>query len=113
MRARFAIATVTAAFVVAACSSSDSADDSVGPACNGVSATGLAMEQTAAGQCPASPRTLTGTATVGQACSDSTDCAPLCCQCEAGGSAVVAQCSNGNCLDGSTTCCLYSAQCGQ
>lgn len=111
MRRLFAAITVAA--VAAACSSSDAENDPVGPVCSGESPNGLAMEQTAAGQCPTSPKTLTGTATVGQACSDATDCAPVCCQCAAGGSAAVAQCENGNCLDGSTTCCLYSQQCGQ
>ena len=109
-----ALALAALAVVLVACSSSDAADDDVGPACNGVSATGVAIEQTQAGKCPMPPATLTGTATFGQPCSDSTDCAPFCCTCPGSGAqASVAQCSHGNCLDGSTTCCLFAEQCAQ
>jgi hypothetical protein len=102
---------IALAVIVVACSSSDTTDD-YAQACNAVSANGLATEETPAGTCPTSPRTLTGTVPAYSACSQSTDCAPFCCQCAGSGtSADVAQCSGGNCLDGATTCCLYSQQC--
>jgi hypothetical protein len=98
--------------LVVACGGS--ASDEVAPACNGISPANLAYEQTAAGQCPTTPKLLTGTGTVGTGCSDATDCAPFCCQCPGTSmGADVAECSNGNCLDGSTACCLYQQQCAQ
>jgi len=99
--------------LVAACTSS-SADDAVAPACKGVSPENLQYEQTPAGQCPSHPTTLTGTGVVGTACSEATDCAPVCCTCPGTSTgAAVAECSSGNCLDGNTTCCLYAQQCAQ
>jgi hypothetical protein len=99
--------------LVAACEST-TADDVVAPACNGVSAENLQSEQTPAGQCPTHPMILTGTGVVGTACSDPTDCAPVCCSCPGTTTgADVAECSGGNCLDGSTACCLYALQCAQ
>jgi hypothetical protein len=57
---------------------------------------------------------LTGTGVEGTACSDPTDCAPTCCACPGTSTgADVAECSNGNCLDGATACCLYALQCAQ
>jgi hypothetical protein len=101
------------AMLVAACGAS-SQNDAAAPACNGVSPANLAYEQTTAGQCPATPTILTGTGTVGTSCSDPTDCAPVCCTCPGShASADVAECSNGNCLDGATACCLYALQCAQ
>jgi hypothetical protein len=97
--------------VLLACNSTTTQDDTVYPACNGVSPEGLATEATSAGACPAHPKTLVGTATVGSPCGQSTDCQPYCCQCPNGGSSDAAECSNGNCLDGDTTCCLFAAQC--
>ncbi len=105
------IGPIVLAAILVACSSSDANDD-VAPACSGVSSEGLATEQTQAGQCPASPTTLTGTVQAYSACSQSTDCAPFKCTCPGTSDcALVAQCSGGNCLDGATTCCLYSQQC--
>jgi hypothetical protein len=104
---------LAAALVVAACGEGEQTDE-VAPACNGVSPANLIAEQTTAGECPQNPSTLTGKGTAGQQCSDSTDCAPFCCSCPGTNQgADVAECSNGNCLDGSTTCCLYALQCGQ
>jgi len=97
--------------ILVACSSSDTNDD-VAPACNGISSEGLAIEQTQSGQCPTNPMTLTGTAGDGDACSQSTDCAPTKCTCAGSNDcAWVAQCSGGSCLQGSMACCLYSQQC--
>src|SRR5579863_1168813 len=105
---------VALATIVAACGASNASTDSIAPACNGFALVGLAVEQTQAGQCPTSPMNLTGTVSTNAACSQSTDCAPFKCTCPGTGDcAYVAQCANGNCLDGSDTCCLYSQQCGQ
>jgi hypothetical protein len=99
--------------LVAACGSS-TADDVAAPSCDGVSPANLEYEQTPAGQCPAHPTMLTGTGMVGDACSDATDCLPTCCTCPGTSTgAAVAECSNGNCLDGNTACCLYGLQCAQ
>ena len=99
--------------LLAACGSSP-ADDAIAPACNGVSAENLESEATTAGQCPTHPMTLTGKGMVGDACSQPTDCAPVCCTCPGTGTAAaVAECSGGNCLDGKTACCLYGLKCGQ
>jgi hypothetical protein len=112
-RARGAVWSLPAGFLlIAACGSAT--DDVVAPACQGVSPVNLQDEQTPAGQCPAHPMTLTGTGVVGTACSDATDCAPVCCTCPGTSTAAdVAECSNGNCLDGNTACCLYAQQCAQ
>jgi hypothetical protein len=100
---------IALAAIVVACSSSD---DEVAPACNGVSPVGLATEQTQDGQCPTSPTMLTGMVPAYAACSQSTDCAPFKCTCPGSNDcAYVAQCEGSNCLDGATTCCLYSQQC--
>jgi hypothetical protein len=96
-----------------ACGNSET-DDEVAPACRGVSAVGIQYDEEADGGCLAHPVTLLGTAGVGDSCSVATDCAPTRCGC-AGSStcAWVAECSNGNCLDGDTACCLYGLQCAQ
>jgi hypothetical protein len=99
------------ALVVAACGSTTQ-NDELYPACNGISPAGLASESTSKGTCPSSPTTLTGKATVGAVCGSAADCKPYCCSCTNGTSALVAQCSNGSCLDGNDTCCLFSQQCG-
>jgi hypothetical protein len=99
--------------LVAACGT-NSTDDTAAPACNGVSPAELVAEQTPEGQCPTHPTVLIGTGTEGSACSASSDCAPACCACPgASTGADVAECANGNCLDGETACCLYAQQCGQ
>ena len=98
------------AFVLVACSTTTQDDENY-PACNGVSPADLATEATAAGACPTHPKTLIGTATVGSPCAQASDCMPYCCMCPNAGSADVAQCSNGSCLDGDTTCCLFALQC--
>ena len=104
---------LAAALLVVACGQGEQ-EDEVAPACNGVSPANLVSESTQAGQCPQDPTTLTGQATVGQQCSDATDCAPTCCSCPGtSGGADVAECNNGNCLDGATACCLFALQCGQ
>jgi hypothetical protein len=109
--ARLAWGIAAGALVVAACSQGSSTS-AYGPACNGVSPAGLTTEATPDGQCPSQPTHLTGTATVGQPCSDPAACAPTCCTCPGTGTkALVAHCSNGNCLDGATACCLFSQQC--
>jgi hypothetical protein len=100
-------------FLLAACGSTPDSD-AIAPACNGVSPANLTYEQTQAGECPTTPTLLTGKATVGTPCSEATDCAPVCCQCPGTTTgADVAECSNGNCLDGATACCLYALQCAQ
>jgi hypothetical protein len=105
---------VALAAILVACSASTASTDPNVPACEGYSAVGLATEQTPAGQCPSSPMMLTGTLSAYSACSQATDCAPFRCDCSGTGDcAFVAQCSNGTCLDGANTCCLYSQQCGQ
>lgn len=105
---------LAAGLLVAACGGSSAPTDATGPACNGVSPASLVAEQTQAGQCPATPTTLTGTGAAGTACSDPSACAPVCCTCPgAAASADVAECYQGNCLDGSTACCLYAGQCAQ
>ncbi|HEY3820022.1 MAG TPA: hypothetical protein VGL81_22810 [Polyangiaceae bacterium] len=102
-----------ASLLVAACTSS-AADDEIAPACGGVSPANLESEEAPDGGCPASPMTLIGMGGVGDACSDPTDCAPAKCTCPGTtGCAWVAECSNGNCLDGNTACCLYGLQCAQ
>lgn len=111
MKHAFAIA-VVGALALAACNDAASSDVNA-PACNGVSPSTLTSEQTPSGQCPQNPTTLTGTGTEGTACSDPTDCAPVCCQCPGTSQgAAVAECNGGNCLDGATVCCLYGLQCG-
>lgn len=107
-RTSLAIALVTLVFL--ACDT-NTQDDALYPACNGNSPNGLATESTSAGACPTHPAILTGTATVGSPCSDSSDCKPYCCTCSSGASALVAQCENGSCLDGNDTCCLYAQAC--
>ena len=104
---------VAAVLLVVACG--DGAPvDATGPACRGVSPATLEMDQTPAGQCPSPPKNLTGTGASGTPCSQAADCAPVCCTCPgAGVSADVAECSNGDCLDGATACCLYALQCAQ
>lgn len=103
---------LAAALVVAACGSSNGDGDVNAPACGGTSPADLIAEQTPAGTCPSTPSTLTGTATGGQSCSDTTDCLPQCCNCPGtGGSAAVAECNGGNCVYGDTVCCLYAQQC--
>jgi len=110
---RWLTGAIAAAGILAACSNDASTDEDA-PACSGVSEVGLATEQTPAGQCPTSPKMLTGTGIAGSSCSQSTDCAPWCCTCSGtGGGSDVAQCSGGTCLDQLTTCCLYLQQCGQ
>lgn len=96
--------------VAAACGTSAQNDVDY-PACNGISPTGLASESTAAGACPTHPTMLTGKGTVGAVCGSAADCQPYCCGCTNGTSALVAQCSNGSCLDGNDTCCLFTQQC--
>jgi hypothetical protein len=54
---------------------------------------------------------LVGQEPVGTACSSAADCKPYCCPCTSGKQALAAQCSNGSCLDGNDTCCLYASQC--
>ncbi|HEY6464186.1 MAG TPA: hypothetical protein VIY73_28660 [Polyangiaceae bacterium] len=100
------------ALVVAACTSST--QDEAAPACGGTSPENLVSETApSGGSCPSNPQTLVGTGTEGQSCSSSSDCAPECCPCPGTGtSALVAEC-NGNCVAGSTACCLYQQQCGQ
>jgi hypothetical protein len=99
--------------LVVACGGSPT-EDPVAPACSGVSPANLATEQTPAGQCPSHPTILIGTGVEGDACSEPTDCAPVCCSCPGEGTgALVAECNNGNCLDGATECCLYAQQCAQ
>jgi hypothetical protein len=107
---RHALPAAFVVLVLAACSSS-AQDDTLYPACNGISPAGLASESTSKGACPTSPTMLTGKATVGTACSTAADCLPYCCSCTNGTGALVAQCSNGSCLDGNDTCCLFTHQC--
>jgi|ERR1700722_6267184 hypothetical protein len=107
------LATCLVSFVAlgaAACGATP-ANDSDYPACNGISPAGLASEQTSAGACPAHPTMLTGKGVVGAVCGSAADCLPQCCGCTNGTKALVAQCSNGSCLDGSDTCCLFQQQC--
>ena len=90
--------------------------DATGPACNGVSPASLVAEQTQAGQCPATPTTLTGTGAAGGRVLrlDAADCLPQCCSCPGtGGTAAVAECNGGNCLAGEMACCLYGLHCTQ
>ncbi len=96
-----------AGLALAACNASTS-DDPYYPACNGDSNEGLTTESSSTGQCPAHPVILVGTAAVGAACGSAADCAPTCCACPGGASALTAQCLNGSCLDGEDTCCLYA-----
>jgi hypothetical protein len=98
------------ALAAAACSSTTQ-EDELYPACNGISPAGLASEATPKGTCPTNPQMLTGKATVGAVCGSAADCLPYCCSCTNGTSALVAQCSNGSCLDGNDTCCLFTQQC--
>jgi hypothetical protein len=107
---RTALAASLVGLVALACNTSTQ-DDALYPACNGQSPAGLASESTSAGACPAHPTMLTGTATVGSQCGSAADCLPYCCKCSSGVNALVAQCSNGSCLDGNDTCCLYAQQC--
>jgi hypothetical protein len=105
---------LAACALVVACGSNSEQTDEVAPACSGVSPANLAYEQTPAGQCPKTPTLLTGTGTVGTPCSSADDCAPVCCSCPGTSTgADVAECNNGNCLDGATECCLYQQQCAQ
>jgi hypothetical protein len=108
---RRVLSTGLAVLVIAACDT-NAQDDSQYPACNGISPAGLASESTSKGACPTHPTMLTGKLTVGSPCGSAADCLPYCCACSSGPSALVAQCSNGSCLDGNDTCCLYSQQCG-
>ena len=96
--------------LAAACGSS-AQNDTIYPACNGISPDGLASESTNAGACPTHPTMLTGKGMVGAVCGSAADCLPYCCGCTNGTSALVAQCSGGSCLDGSDTCCLFTQQC--
>jgi hypothetical protein len=54
---------------------------------------------------------LSGTKQNGEACTSSTDCASVCCACpNAGRSANVAWCDNGQCVVGADACCAFIAQ---
>jgi hypothetical protein len=107
---RRALAAGLVVLVAAACGTS-AQDDAIYPACNGISPAGLASEATPAGACPTHPTMLTGKGIVGSVCGSAADCLAYCCACTNGSSALVAQCSNGSCLDGSDTCCLFTQQC--
>ncbi len=108
-----ALGVLPVALVVAACNGGVSDSGSTVRNCGGVSAFGLASETTDAGTCPSKPSLLTGKGTAGSQCASAADCAPVCCSCAgSGGAAAVAQCNGGNCLDASTTCCLYALSCG-
>lgn len=100
MVVRFSVISVifTTAVGIVACggsdSSSSSSDSSQGEQQNGA--------------CPASPSVLTGTKSVGEACSSYSDCAPSCCACA--GSAkkyAAARCQNGKCV--ATACSAVSS----
>ncbi|HEY8040565.1 MAG TPA: hypothetical protein VIF15_12255 [Polyangiaceae bacterium] len=113
MRGRAAIAVAIAAGVaLAACNGGTSDSGPTVRSCRGVSAVGLETEATTASQCPASPAILTGKQGPGGQCGSSADCAPVCCSCPGGAKgADAALCSDGNCLDAATTCCLFALAC--
>lgn len=53
---------------------------------------------------------LNGTKQNGDACQQSSDCAPTCCACPSGGrSAQVAWCNGGKCVTGANVCCAWLA----
>ncbi|MGD0527105.1 MAG: hypothetical protein ABSE49_18320 [Polyangiaceae bacterium] len=114
VRARGAVwSLVVSSLLIVACTSNPE-EDEVAPACNGVSPTGIQYDQLADGGCLAHPVTLLGSGGEGDSCSEATDCAPAKCTCPGTTTcAWVAECSNGNCLDGDTACCLYGLQCSQ
>ena len=109
LRAPLRLGTIASLLVVVApaCSNSNSAP--AGQTCPAGFDAGGSLGGTEAasenGQCGS---LLDGTKQNGEACQQSSDCAPTCCACPSGGrSAQVALCSAGKCVVGADVCCAW------